>query len=322
MSDNRNSDASNHEAHIPVLLQAILDHLVPEDNLPDCLIDGTLGAGGHTQAFLDAGVPTVLGLDRDLQAINIATKRLSSYGDRIQIAHSSYLDMKTEAIKHGWDGVDAILLDLGVSSMQLDTAERGFAFMQDGPLDMRFDPTSEQPPASELVNQWDADDLTEIFYKYGEERHSRRIAQFIVKNRPYETTSQLADIIKQAVPRKRPQKGKKTSRIHPATRVFQALRIAVNDELSTLEKTLPIAIDLLKSGGRLGVISFHSLEDRIVKHYFKDASTEVVSPPGMMLEEKSAIVRLINRKPIIATETEIRDNPRSRSAKLRIVEKL
>ena len=322
MSDNLNRDASNHEAHIPVLLQPILDHLAPEDNLPERFIDGTLGAGGHTQAFLDAGVPTVLGLDRDLQAIGIASERLSSYGERIQIAHASYLEMKTEALKRGWDGVDAILLDLGVSSMQLDTAERGFAFMQDGPLDMRFDPTSEQAPASELVNQWGADDLTEIFYKYGEERHSRRIAQFIVKNRPYETTGQLADIVKQAVPRTRPKKGRKTSNIHPATRVFQALRIAVNDELRTLENTLPIAIDLLKSGGRLGVISFHSLEDRIVKHHFKDASTELVSPPGMMLEEKSAIVRLINRKPIIATEMEIQDNPRSRSAKLRIVEKL
>lgn len=298
--------------HIPVLLDEILTALLPAERI----IDGTLGAAGHTRALLDGGAKSVLGLDRDPDALKIARESLADYGERAHIVHASYAEMRDASAKIGWNAVDGILLDLGVSSMQLDRPERGFAFMQEGPLDMRFDPTSTQPPAAELVNYWDADELADIFYKYGEERHSRKLASEIIKHRPYETTSQLAAVIEDATPYARRE------RIHPATRVFQALRIAVNDELGTLERVLPEAIDLLKSGGKLAVISFHSLEDRIVKHYFKDASTEIISPPGMVLEEKEASVKLVKRKPIVATEEEIARNPRSRSAKLRVVEKL
>lgn len=310
------------DAHIPVMQQAVLDQLGASARPLQRVVDGTLGAGGHTHALLNAGVQTVLGLDRDRQAIDLAQARLAEFGERAQIVQNSYEQMTIEAHRLGWDSVDGILLDVGVSSMQLDTPERGFAFMQEGPLDMRFDPSSETPSASELVNYWDEDELSQIFYQYGEERHGRRIARAIIVNRPYTTTRQLAEVIAEAVPKIRPKKGRKQSRIHPATRVFQALRIAVNDELNTLERTLPIALDLLASGGRLAVISFHSLEDRIVKHTFKEAGTEIVSPPGMQLEEKVATVKLITRKPIMADEAEIARNPRSRSAKLRVVEKI
>ncbi len=302
--------------HIPVLLDDILEALLP-DGRAGRIIDGTLGAGGHSAELLAHGAESLLGLDRDPQALAIARERLQSFGERAQILHCSYEAMRTVAESIGWaDGVDGILLDLGVSSMQFDTPERGFAFMFDAPLDMRFDPTGEQIRASEIVNTYEADELSQIFFKYGEERYSRRIARAIIKARPLHTTQQLADVVKEAIPRNKREK------IHPATRIFQALRIAVNDELGTIERTLPVAIDLLRSGGRLAVISFHSLEDRIVKHHFKDAATEIISPPGMVLEEKVATVKVLTRKPIVADENEIAQNPRSRSAKLRVVEKL
>jgi 16S rRNA (cytosine1402-N4)-methyltransferase len=215
--------------------------------------------------------------------------------------------------------VDGILLDLGVSSMQLDTPERGFAFRHDGDLDMRFDPHSNIPPASEIVNYWEANELADIFFRYGEEKNSRHLAKAIVRNRPFQTTQQLAQVIADATPKKKRQQ----STIHPATRIFQALRIVVNNELQVIQQTLPLAIDLLQPGGRLAVISFHSLEDRIVKQVFKGASTEIIAPPGMAsMPEKEAIVKLLTRKPIIPTATEIENNPRSRSAKLRVIEKL
>lgn len=300
--------------HLPVLLDDVLHALQPDSAHVRHMIDGTLGAGGHTLALVNAGAESVLGLDVDPDALALARTALEPVADRVVIRQASYRDMASVAQSIGWQGVDGILLDLGVSSMQLDRAARGFAFMQDGPLDMRFNPTGDRPPASEIINYWDEGELTAIFFKYGEERHSRRIARAIVQQRPFETTRQLAAVIAQAVP-----KGKQT--IHPATRVFQALRIAVNDELATIEATLPDAIDLLNPGGRLAVISFHSLEDRIVKQVFKEASTEIVSPPGMMLEEKVATIRLVTRKPIVASDEEIARNPRSRSAKLRVAEK-
>ncbi|HEX2619826.1 MAG TPA: 16S rRNA (cytosine(1402)-N(4))-methyltransferase RsmH [Phototrophicaceae bacterium] len=305
-------------SHLPVLLDEVLAALTPEGRSIERIIDGTLGAGGHTRALLDAGVAQVLGFDLDLQALEIAQAGLAAYGERAIIIHSSYADMRQQAQHQGWsDGVDGILLDLGVSSMQLDTAERGFAFMKDGPLDMRFDPTGIQASAADLLNHVGADELADMLYEYGEERESRRLARIIINGRPYQTTRQLAEVIEQAMPR-RP--GVKAA--HPATRVFQALRIAVNDELKIIETVLPEAIDLLRPGGRLAVISFHSLEDRIVKQTFKEAATEIISPPGMVLEEKQAIVRLITRKPVEATENEIVRNARSRSAKLRVVEKI
>lgn len=308
--------------HIPVMLEAVTRALVRPDRATCRAVDGTLGAGGHTAALLDAGVEMVLGLDLDPVALAIAEERLRDYGARAQLQHSSYEHMTRAAASLGWDAVDAILLDLGVSSMQLDTAARGFAFMDDGPLDMRFDPGGCRAPAAELVNYWDEVELADIFFRYGEERHSRRIARAIVAARPIETTARLAEVVAAAVPRPGKRGPREARRIHPATRVFQALRIAVNDELGGLERTLPQALDLLRPGGRLAVISFHSLEDRIVKQMFREASLEIVSPPGMTLEEREPVARLVTRKPVVPDEAEQARNPRSRSAKLRVVEKL
>ncbi|MEO0596735.1 MAG: 16S rRNA (cytosine(1402)-N(4))-methyltransferase RsmH [Chloroflexota bacterium] len=304
-------------SHIPVLLDEVCDYLIPDATPIERVIDGTLGAGGHTRALLEAGATEVMSFDLDPQAIAIATENLGSLRERVHIVHDSYQNMAVHAKQHGWgDGVDAILLDLGVSSMQLDTAERGFAFRYDAPLDMRFNPESHAPTAADIVNSWDADALADIFYKYGEERHGKHLANVIVGKRPFETTQQLAEVIAENMPKRH------TLNIHPATRIFQALRIAVNDELRTIETTLPLAIDMLKSGGRLAVISFHSLEDRFVKHIFKDASTEFIAPPGMAsIEEKEATVDLLTRKPIVPSEAEMNANPRSRSSKMRVVEK-
>jgi 16S rRNA (cytosine1402-N4)-methyltransferase len=301
--------------HLPVLLDAVLNALIMPDRPPQRVIDGTVGAGGHARALLEAGAESLLGLDRDPDALALARENLAGFGARTHLVHGSYLTLRDEARRLGWEAVDAILLDLGLSSMQLDTPDRGFAFMREGPLDMRFDPSSDAPTAADLINTYDDHELADIFFRYGEEQHSRRIARAILKARPIHSTTQLASLIAQAVPRQR------GSRIHPATRVFQALRIAVNDELTAVERVLPLAVDLLRPGGRLAVISFHSLEDRLVKQYFRDASTEIVSPPGMMLEEKRASLALITRKPIEADEAEVAINPRSRSAKLRVVEK-
>jgi 16S rRNA (cytosine1402-N4)-methyltransferase len=274
--------------------------------------------GGHTKALLDAGVSEVLGLDADASALAIARDTLSTYGQRVHFVHASYEEMTREAERLGWKKVGGILLDLGVSSLQLDTPERGFAFMKDGPLDMRFDPQRNWPTAAELVNHIDEAELADLFYNYGEEPQGRRLARIVVRDRPYTTTRQLASVIEQAMPRR------KGDNIHPATRVFQALRIAVNDELETIERVLPQAIDLLEPGGKLAVISFHSLEDRIVKQEFKLASTDCICPPNvpMCVCGHRASVRLVNRKPLVADSGEVAQNPRSRSAKLRIVEKL
>lgn len=303
--------------HIPVLRDAVIAGLIPDVPIQRA-IDGTLGAGGHTAALLDAGAGEVLGLDRDPMAIEIASKNLAQYGERAHIVHASYTDMRDRAAALGWDKVDAILMDLGVSSMQLDTPERGFAFRHEGALDMRFDPTGADETAADLVNTLDADELADIFYQYGEERDSRRIARAVVKHRPYTTTKQLADVIEKAA-RHDPRE-----KIHPATRAFQALRIAVNDELNVVASVIPTALDLLKPGGRVGIISFHSLEDRIVKEAFKLAATDCVCPPKIPICVcgHRASVKLITKKPIVADDAEIARNPRSRSAKLRIAEKL
>ncbi len=304
-------------SHISVLRDEVISHIAPEGHSVATAIDGTLGAGGHTSALLESGVQHVLAFDLDPQAIAIAQQALEQYQGRVTVVHGSYLQMREEAQKLGWNGVDAILLDLGVSSMQMDTPERGFAFKHDAPLDMRFDPDSTHPTAADLLNTAGEDELAIIFYRYGEEKHSRKIAQKIIQQRPIETTSQLASLVESAVPHR------KKGQSHPATRIFQALRIAVNDELQVVEQVIPLAIDLLNPGGRLAVISFHSLEDRIVKQCFKEASTEIIAPPGMgSIEEKQASVRIINRKPIVPSEEELAHNPRSRSSKLRVVEKI
>ena len=301
--------------HEPVLYHEIIHALQPKN--AGQYVDGTLGAGGHARGILEASAPDglLLGLDVDPQALALARENLAPYGERAHLIHSSY-DLLDDVLQEiGWNAVDGILVDLGLSSMQLDTPERGFSFQQDAPLDMRFDPAS-PTSAADLVNTLSQDDLADLIYRYGEERASRRIAQAIVKARPLQTTRQLAAVIEAIMPRK--------GHIHPATQTFQALRIAVNEELDRVKNVLPQAVAALKSGGRLAVISFHSLEDRIVKEYFRRESKDCLCPPKQPVCtcRHKATLKEISRKPIIPGEAEITANPRARSAKLRIVEKL
>ena len=301
--------------HLPVLYKEIIHALWPKAG--GRYIDGTLGAGGHTAGILEASAPDgeVLGLDLDPQALAISREKLFPFGGRMHIAQASYVNMDVEAARLGWDAVDGIVLDLGVSSMQLDTPERGFSFLQDGPLDMRFTPQADQS-AADLLNTLPESELADIIFRYGEERLSRKIARSIVNNRPFSTTKQLADLILKTI-------GKK-ERIHPATRTFQALRIAVNGELDAIKEVLPKAIGLLHTGGRLAVISFHSLEDRIVKETFRRESSDCLCPPRQPVCTcgHKAIIKEINRKPLEAANDEIEQNSRARSAKLRVAEKL
>lgn len=303
--------------HISVLYKEVLEGLQPvADGL---YIDGTLGFGGHTLGLLQATSPTgrVLAFDRDQHAITEAGRRLDESGvrNRADIVHASFAEMGKHAPANGFTNVDGIILDLGLSSMQLDSKKRGFSFRYEAPLDMRFDETH-HVTAAELVNELSADSLADIFWRYGEEKRSRFFARKIVENRPITTTTQLADLIASFSSRKQ--------RTHPATQIFQALRIAVNDELGALERGLDAAIDLLKPSGRLAIISFHSLEDRIVKQTFRDWATDCICPPQQPICtcDKEAIISLPRRKAIQPSSAEIAANPRSRSARLRIAEKL
>jgi 16S rRNA (cytosine1402-N4)-methyltransferase len=232
------------------------------------------------------------------------------------LAHGNFSAIEQIAVAHQFQQVDGILLDLGVSSFQLATPARGFSFVQDGPLDMRFDPAQELS-AADIVNTWDTDDLADLLYHYGEERQSRRIARYLVQHRPFHTTMQLANAVERAVG------GRKGGRIHPATQTFQALRIAVNRELEGLETVLPQCLQLLKPGGRLAVISFHSLEDRIVKRWMQQEASTFTPDPGALSgrRERTPNLLLLTRKPIVASEEEIAHNPRSRSAKLRVIQR-
>lgn len=303
------------EPHLPVLYKEIIHVLQPHS--PGRYVDGTLGAGGHAAGLLEASSPhgQLLGLDVDPHALAIAREKLERFGERAHIRQASYLQMAEQARLLNWDQVDGVLLDLGISSMQVDTPERGFSFLQEGPLDMRFSPDASLT-AADLVNTLAEGELADLLYQYGEERLSRRIARAIVQARPLESTSQLAGLIQKTIGR--PEK------IHPATRTFQALRIAVNKELESVEQALPAATSLLKPGGRLAIISFHSLEDRLVKEYFRRESTDCLCPPRQPVCTcgHKAIIKLIARKPITAGEEEIKNNSRARSAKLRIAEKL
>ena len=258
----------------------------------------------------------LLGLDRDTVALPLAQQRLARFGGRVHLVQGSFRDIKTHAESIGWERVDGILLDLGVSSMQLSAPERGFSFRGDGPLDMRFD-TDQELTAADLVNDLPEADLADLIYKYGEERKSRRIARAIVRARPINDTASLAGVVASAA-------RSRSRRIHPATRTFQALRIAVNDELAALEEALPRCVELLKPGGRLAVIAFHSLEDRIVKRFMREESKdrfEQTHSPEATLEHP-ARVRLANRRPIRANEEELKVNPRARSARLRVAERI
>jgi 16S rRNA (cytosine1402-N4)-methyltransferase len=306
----------NDSPHQPVLYKEIIHALQPHDG--GRYVDGTLGAGGHARGILEASVPDgqLLGLDVDPQALALARKILAPYEQRIHLAQASYTSLSSQLAKLGWDKVDGIVLDLGASSMQFDTPERGFSFAHDAPLDMRFGPSATHS-AADLVNELSERELADLLYRYGEERDSRKIARAIVRTRPLHTTRELVTVIETVSPRR-------GDRIHPATRTFQALRIAVNQELASIEEVLPQAVTSLKSGGRLAVISFHSLEDRIVKDFFREQSRDLVNPPYEQIykEERKATLKEVNRKPITPSDEEMKSNPRARSAKLRIVEKL
>ena len=311
------------DEHIPVLFDDVMELLQPRSG--GRYIDGTLGGGGHTAGILEASAPDgqVLAFDLDPEAIAFARQRLESLGnghdsDRVAYVHASYAEMGRVAPEHNFENVDGILLDLGLSSRQLEEADRGFSFMREGPLDMRFDPTQETT-AAELVNNLPVESLAGLFWRYGEERNSRRYARAIVDNRPIDTTTELAAIIEKEAPG-----WVRRKRIHPATQVFQALRIAVNRELESLETGLEAAVDLLKPGGRVAVISFHSLEDRFVKNYFRDLTKDCICPPRQPICtcDVEPVLRLVTRKPVMADEDEIEENPRSRSARLRVAEKL
>ncbi len=307
----------NATVHTPVLYQAVLKALAPQSG---CLyIDGTIGGAGHAEGILLASHPQgrLLGIDADPRAIERGRLRLEPFAERVVLTHGNFGHLAEIAEKHGFTSASGILLDLGVSSDQLDDPNQGFSFRQTGPLDLRLDPTRGES-AADVVNTRNAEELADIIYRYGEERKSRRIARAIVSARPIETTSQLADVIGKAVG------GRRGARIHPATRTFQALRIYVNDEIAVLQAALPQAIDLLTRGGVLAVISFHSLEDRVVKQFFRHESRDCICPPKIpfcQCDHRASIVELY-RKGQIPTPEETVSNPRSRSARLRAARKL
>ena len=309
------SDNAKDLPHVSVLYHQIISALRPKS--PGFYVDATIGAGGHAWGILEESSPQgqLLGLDVDPQALELSLQRLKLYGNRIHLVHSSYTELRTELLALGWDHVDGIVIDLGVSSMQIDSPERGFSFQNDGPLDMRFDP-SQPVSAEDIINHSSESELADLIWLYGEERNSRRISHAIVQHRPFSSTGELANLISK-VSRRRP------GSIHPATKTFQALRIAVNHELEGLELFLPQAIQSLCSGGRLAVISFHSLEDRIVKQYFRHESRDCVCPPDQPVCScgHHASILEITRHPITPDEIEVAGNIRARSAKLRVIEK-
>ncbi len=308
--------------HQPVLMNQTLNSLKLRPG--GVYLDGTLGGGGHTEAILQATKPDgkVIGLDQDDEALAAASQRLKPFGERFCPIRANFAEMEQVLAAEGIAGLDGVLLDIGVSSHQLDEPDRGFSYMQDGPLDMRMDRRGGQT-AADLVAELSESELANLIYRYGEEKFSRRIARRIVEQRaqtPIESTKQLAELISAAIPAAQRRKEKQ----HPAKRTFQALRIAVNDELGVLERGLVAAFASLKSGGRLSVITFHSLEDRIVKNYFAGLAKGCECPPEfpVCVCGKQPQALLITRRPQTATEDELQSNPRARSAKLRTVEKL
>ena len=304
--------------HVPVLLNEVLHYLSVQPGAR--VIDGTLGGGGHTRRILEQSAPdgNVLGIDADPAALRRTQAQLAAAiaEGRLTIVQGRLEEIEANALANDFAQVDAILVDLGVSTFQLETAQRGFSFAADGPLDMRFDPL-QGPSAADVVNTWDEGEIANLIFRYGEERHSRAIARAIVRSRPVDSTAALAAIVERAVG------GRRGARIHPATRTFQALRIAVNRELEQIEAALPQCLRLLRPGGRLAVISFHSLEDRLVKqwmaHEGRTWNEEPLNPYGGTTHTPS--LRIITRKPVTPGDVELSLNPRSRSAKLRVAEK-
>lgn len=307
--------------HVSVLPAEVIAYLAPRPG--GIYVDGTLGGAGHARLILEASAPDgrLIGFDQDAEAMAAAGDRLGQFGSRVTLIRRNFALLEGTLAELGIDAIDGFLMDVGVSSHQLDTPERGFSFQHDAPLDMRMDMSAETT-AAELVNTLAEEELAKVIWEYGEERWAKRIAAFIAKRReasPIETTLQLVDIIKGAVP-----KGAWDERLHPATRTFQALRIAVNDELGSLEKGLTGGVKLLKKGGRGVVISFHSLEDRIAKTIFRSLAQGCRCPREIprCICGNVPKVKVLTGKPVVATDVEIAANPRSRSAKLRAVEKI
>ena len=307
--------------HRPVLLFEAVELLAPERG--GLFVDATLGLGGHSEAILEASPDTrVLGIDRDREAMRLASDRLARFGTRFRAAHANFRDIERVLAEAGETEVSGVLADLGVSSLQFDTPERGFSFRHDAPLDMRMDASGEEETAAELLERLPEEEIARILYEYGEERKSRRIARWIVERRergePLKTTTELAELVARAVGYKRGE------RIHPATRTFQALRIAVNRELEGLGEFIETAVDLLQTQGWLAVISFHSLEDRVVKRALRRLSgyCECDRRAPVCACGARRVVEILTRRPLTAGEPELEENPRARSAKLRACMKL
>lgn len=309
-------------SHEPVLLRQTIELLNPQSG--EVFIDGTVGGGGHSRAILERIGPKglLIAIDQDQNALVAAGKTLAAWQEQVTFVHNNFANVKAILLSLERDAVDGMLLDIGVSSHQLDEDERGFSFHTDAPLDMRMDQRG-SVKAADLVNNLDTDELARIIRDFGEELWARRIADFIVTKRksqgPIETTGQLVDIIKAAIPSRARRRGP-----HPARRTFQALRIAVNDELGVLEKAVNDGIACLRPGGRMAVITFHSLEDRIVKKAFQNAAAGCQCPPGLpqCVCGKQPIVKILTGKPVQADDEELANNPRARSAKLRAVLKV
>ena len=307
--------------HIPVLFQEIMKIMAPKQG--ELFVDCTLGGGGHSRGFLERSGPDgyLIGFDQDTEALEAARQNLSAYSERVTYVHSNYSQLDEILNLYAPEGVDGILFDIGVSSHQLDEKGRGFSYMQDAPLDMRMD-QEQILDAWHVVNTYKEEELVRILKEYGEERWAKRIAKFIVefrRNKSIDTTGELVDIIKRAIP-----KGAREEGSHPAKRTFQAIRIEVNDELGVLERTIAVAVKHLKKGGRLGIISFHSLEDRIVKEQFRYFASDCVCPPELPFCQcdKVSEVEILTRKPVTASLEELELNSRAKSAKFRAVKKI
>ena len=307
--------------HRPVLLFEAVELLAPERG--GLFVDATLGLGGHSEAILTSSPDTrVLGLDRDREAIRLASARLARFGTRFRAAHANFREISRILDEAGEKEASGVLADLGVSSLQFDTPERGFSFRHDAPLDMRMNATGDEETAAELLERLPEEEIARVIYEYGEERKSRRIARWIVERRergePLKTTGELAALVARAVGYKR------GDRVHPATRTFQALRIAVNGELEGLDGFVETAVDLLQARGRLAVISFHSLEDRVVKRVLRRLSghCECGRRVPVCVCGARRVVEVLTRRPVVPSEQELGENPRARSAKLRACSKL
>lgn len=307
--------------HIPVLLNEVLEHLAPRPG--GIYVDGTVGMGGHARAILERIGPAglLVGIDRDPEALQGAWENLAAYRDQIVLIRENFANVERVLERLGIPAADGFLFDLGVSSLQLDTGERGFSYWRDAPLDMRMDPR-QKTTAYHLVNGLSEDELAQVLFEYGEERWARRIARFIVeerRRRRIETTGQLVDLVKAAIPAAARRAGP-----HPARRTFQALRIAVNDELNAAARALTAAVERTRPGGRVCVIAFHSLEDRAVKQAFRRLSGACTCPPGLPACGcgARALVRVLTSRAVTPGQREIAANPRARSARLRVAERL